>query len=147
MSDERLTIGELAKATGVATSALRYWEQLGLLSAPHRVAGQRRYSGSVITQVGLILVLREVGFTLREIRTLVVDRDSASWQELYRRKVAELDERISQAQSARTALAHGLDCAHDGGVFDCPNFAKGVSARLDGLSLREAHDRLHASQV
>jgi DNA-binding transcriptional MerR regulator len=147
MSDERLTIGELARATGVATSALRYWEELGLLSAPVRVAGQRRYPGSVRNQVGLILVLREVGFTLREIRTLVAHRDSASWQELYRRKLAELDERISQAQAARTALAHGLDCSHDGGVFDCPTFARGVSARLDGLSLREAHEQAHASQV
>lgn len=145
MSDERSTIGELARATGVATSALRYWEDLGLLPSPERVAGQRRYPGSATTQVGLILVLREVGFTLREIRTLVLDRDSVSWQELYRRKLAELDERISQAQVARTALAHGLDCRHDGGVFDCPNFAHGVAARLDGLSLREAHERVHPS--
>jgi DNA-binding transcriptional MerR regulator len=140
-----LTIGELAKATGVATSALRYWEELELLPAPERSAGQRRYPESALRQVGVILLLREAGFTLREIRTLVMAHadDPAAWQELYRRKLAELDERISQAQIARTALAHGLACPHDDGVFACPNFAAAVSARLDGLSLPEAHEHVH----
>ncbi|HEY2791353.1 MAG TPA: MerR family DNA-binding transcriptional regulator, partial [Micromonosporaceae bacterium] len=53
-----LTIGELAKATGVATSALRYWEELELLPAPERSAGQRRYPESALRQVGVILLLR-----------------------------------------------------------------------------------------
>src|SRR2546430_13539854 len=73
MSDERrteqLTIGGLARATGVATSALRYWEELGLLPAPARVSGQRRYPASAVELVGLILVLRDIGFTLRELKT------------------------------------------------------------------------------
>jgi MerR family redox-sensitive transcriptional activator SoxR len=145
MSDERLTIGMLARSTGVATSALRYWEQLGLLTAPVRESGQRRYASSAVRLVGLILLLREVGFTLREIRTLVADRaeDPVAWQELYQRKLVELDEQISRAQVARTALAHGLACPHDGGVFDCPNFTAAVSARLDGRPLREAHAQVH----
>lgn len=145
MTDQRLTIGALAKATGVATSALRYWEQLGLLPAPQRAAGQRRYPESAQRQVGVILLLREAGFTLREIRALVVAHaeDPAAWQELYRRKLAEIDERISQAQVARTALAHGLACPHEDGVFACANFAGAVSARLDGLPLRDAHEHVH----
>lgn len=145
MTDEHLTIGELATATGVATSAVRYWEQLGLLPAPRRVSGQRRYPVSALNQVGLILLLREVGFTLREIRTLVVAReaDPGAWQAMYRRKLAELDERIAAAQVARTALAHGLACPHGESVFECANFTAAVSARVAGLGLREAHERVH----
>ena len=67
--NEQLTIGELASRTGAATSALRYWEKLGLLPAPARVSGQRRYPPSSVKLVGVVLALRNVGFTLREVVT------------------------------------------------------------------------------
>ncbi|MFB9837787.1 MerR family transcriptional regulator [Actinoallomurus acaciae] len=138
--DERLTIGELARRTGTATSALRYWEELGLLPAPTRVSGRRRYPPSAAGLVGVILLLRDVGFTLREIKALIAARTSADggWRRLHRRKLAELDRRIARAQAARTAIAHGLACPHED-VFECPNFADLVAARLAGASLEEAH--------
>lgn len=141
MADEHLTIGALATATGVATSALRYWEQLGLLPAPTRVSGQRRYPESAVRMVGLIIILRDVGFALREIKEMLPSSTEApdAWQEQLKRKLAELDERISQAQVARTAIAHGLVCPHGEGMLECPNFNRIVSARLAGQSLREAH--------
>lgn len=140
MSEELLTIGELAHRTGVATSALRYWEELGLLPAPERVAGQRRYPPSAVSLVGEILIFRDVGFTLRELKTLMDLRTSAAegWRELHERKLAELDRRIAQAQAARTAIAHGLACPRED-VHDCPNFRRGVAARLAGATLEEAH--------
>ncbi|GAA3036541.1 MerR family transcriptional regulator [Streptosporangium longisporum] len=138
--DDLLTIGELAHRTGVATSALRYWESLGLLTAPVRVSGQRRYPPSAVELVGTILLLREAGFTLRELKTLLASRSSADdgRRELHRRKLAELDERIARAQAARTAVAHALACPHED-IFDCPNRARVVAARLAGSPLHEAH--------
>jgi DNA-binding transcriptional MerR regulator len=140
MPDERLTIGELARRTGAATSALRYWEELGLLPAPARVSGQRRYPSSAVESVGVILLMRDVGFTLRDIKALVAARTPAGgdWRELYRHKLAELDQRIARAQTARTAIAHGLACPHEN-VFACPNFTGAVTARLAGASLEEAY--------
>lgn len=140
MADERLTIGELANRTGVAGSALRYWEDLGLLPDVPRVSGQRRYPLSAVELVGTILVLRDVGFTLREIKALVASRSFAGdgWRESHRRKLAELDQRIAQAQAARTAVAHALACPHEN-VFECPSFAGVVAARLAGSPLGEAH--------
>jgi MerR family redox-sensitive transcriptional activator SoxR len=144
MADEkvatRLTIGELARATGVATSALRYWEELGLLPAPARVSGQRRYPPSAVGLVGLILSLRDVGFTLRELKALLGSRSGGvdAWRDLARRKLAELDDRIAQAQAARTAVAHALACQHDD-ILSCPNAASIVAARLAGAPLHEAH--------
>ncbi|KAB2384521.1 MerR family transcriptional regulator [Actinomadura montaniterrae] len=139
MADERLTIGEVADRTGVATSALRYWEEVGLLPEPARVSGQRRYPPSAVEQVGLILLLRDVGFTLREIKALVGARTSGGdRRELQRGKLAELDEQIARMQAAREAIAHGLACPHDN-VFECPNFAGVLAARMAGASLEEAH--------
>jgi DNA-binding transcriptional MerR regulator len=136
----RLTIGELASRTGVATSALRYWEQLGLLPAPDRVSGQRRYPSSAVVLVGEIVLLRDVGFTLREITELRTLRTSAAagWRELHERKLAELDERIAHMRAARTAIAHGLACPHDD-IHDCPTFARGIAALLAGATLEQAH--------
>ncbi|GAB2942418.1 MerR family transcriptional regulator [Nonomuraea fastidiosa] len=143
---EHLTIGELARRTGVATSALRYWEDLGVLPAPTRVSGRRRYPPSTVELVGLVLLLRGVGFTLREIATFLAARtsDGTGWRELYQRKLAELDHRIAQAQAARTAIAHGLACSHDD-ITGCPRFTSGIAALLEGASLEEAHERAHSA--
>jgi DNA-binding transcriptional MerR regulator len=66
MSERVLPIGELARRAGVAPSALRYWEDLGLLPAPARSSGQRRYPESAVALVGVLLLLRDVGFSLAE---------------------------------------------------------------------------------
>jgi DNA-binding transcriptional MerR regulator len=143
--DEQLTIGELASRTGVATSALRYWEELGLLPAPGRVSGQRRYPPSAVELVGVVLLLRGVGFTLREVKAFITARSPTGdgWRELYERKLTELDQRIAQAQVARTAIAHGLACPHKD-IFECANFAGGVTALLAGSSVEEAHSQIHS---
>ncbi|GAA3598970.1 MerR family transcriptional regulator [Nonomuraea rosea] len=142
---EQLTIGELASRTGVATSALRYWEELGLLPEPARVSGQRRYPPSAVKLVGVVLMLRGVGFTLREVKGFVAARspDSEGWRELYRSKLTELEQRIAQAQVARTAIAHGLACPHED-ILECSNFVSGVDALLTGCSLEEAHEKVHS---
>ena len=142
---EQLTIGELASRTGVATSALRYWEDLGLLPAPARVSGQRRYPPSAAGLVGVVLALRNVGFTLREVKAFIASRSLAGdrWRELYQHKLTELDQRIAQAQVARTAIAHGLACPHED-ILECSNFASGVAALLAGCSLEEAHEEVHS---
>lgn len=142
---ERLTIGELASRTGVAASALRYWEELGLLPPPARVSGRRRYPPSAVGLVGVVVAMRNVGFTLREVKAFVAARSPArdGRRELYRRKLAELDQRIAQAQAARTAIAHGLACPHED-IAECPTFAGGVAALLAGRSVDEAHEEAHS---
>jgi len=140
MSDRLLTIGELARRAGVATSALRYWEELGLLPPAARIAGQRRYPDSAAGLVGVILLLRDVGFTLAEQKAFMASRAVApgDWQLLARRKLAELDNQIAKAQTARQAINHALRCPHDD-ILDCPTFASVTAARLTGQPLRQAH--------
>ena len=59
-----MKIGELAKQSGLNASAIRYYETAGLLSPPHRVSGQRRYSGDALDRVLLIRFASEMGFSL-----------------------------------------------------------------------------------
>jgi DNA-binding transcriptional MerR regulator len=136
-----LTIGELARRAGVSTSALRYYEELGLLPAPARVSGQRRYPESAARLVGVILLHSDAGFTLAEQKALLIN-EASDRSRLMRRKLAELDEQIARAQAARDAIAHGLRCPHDD-ITRCPNFSAGITARLAGQSLSQSHQRLH----
>jgi DNA-binding transcriptional MerR regulator len=140
MADETLTIGELARRTGAAPSALRYYEEIGLLAPPVRVSGQRRYAPDAVGLVGAVLFLADVGFTLAEIEQLMAARatDPSSWRELARRKLAELDERIAEAQAARVAVEHALACPRDD-IVTCPNFQEVVRLRLAGKPLEDVH--------
>jgi DNA-binding transcriptional MerR regulator len=145
VSERTLPIGELARRAGVAPSALRYWEEFGLLPAPARSSGQRRYPESAVALVGVLLLLRDVGFSLAEQRAFVAARGAApdAWRRLARRKLAELDAQIANARAAREALAHALRCPHED-VRQCPTFRGLVAARLAGQPLRDAHAQAHA---
>src|SRR5487761_998508 len=93
-----LTIGELARRAGVTTSALRYYEELGLLPAPARISGQRGYPESAARLVAAILLYSDAGFTLAEQKALMASRaGTPGWRQLAHRKLAELDEQIARA--------------------------------------------------
>ncbi len=66
-----MTIGEVARQTGVRTSTLRYYEEIGLLPAPSRVNGQRRYDAGILQSLALIHVAQQAGFTVAEIQVLL----------------------------------------------------------------------------
>jgi DNA-binding transcriptional MerR regulator len=140
MSDQLLTIGELARRAGVAASAVRYYEAVGLLPTPVRVVGQRRYPESAVGLVGVILLLRDVGFSLAEQKALMAARAEGldEWRQLARRKLAELDDRIAKARTAHDAIDHALRCPH-GDILECPTFAGVVAARIDGRPIDQAH--------
>jgi DNA-binding transcriptional MerR regulator len=139
-----LTIGELARRAGVTASALRYYEELGLLPPPARISGQRRYPESAARLVAAILLYSDAGFTLAEQKALMAACDGTprDRRRLMERKLAELDEQIARAQAVRDAIRHGLRCPHED-ITRCPNFNAGVTARLAGQPLSRSHPRLH----
>ena len=134
-----LTIGELARRAGVTASALRYYEELGLLPPPARISGQRRYPVSAARLVGTILLYSDAGFTLAEQKVLMASRSGTrAWRQLAQRKLTELAEQIARTQAAREAISHGLRCPHED-ITQCPNFNAGVTARLNGQPLSQSH--------
>ena len=76
--DPPFTIGEVASRAGVAASAIRYYESIGLLPKPERESGQRRYDESVLGRLGFIGVAQAAGFKLPEIKELVGQIDGGS---------------------------------------------------------------------
>jgi DNA-binding transcriptional MerR regulator len=145
--DGMLTIGELARLAGVSASAVRYYEEVGLLPAPARISGQRRYPESAARLVAAILLYSDAGFTLAEQKALTSSRASTPGdrRELMQRKLAELDEQIARAQAAREAIRHGLRCPHED-ITRCPNFNAGITARLAGQPLSQSHQQLHGQR-
>jgi DNA-binding transcriptional MerR regulator len=105
---ELLTIGELARRTGVTTSALRYYDELGLVRPTRRVSGHRRYAVNAVAAVGVVRFLQEVGFTLAETRRLIASRKRSpvAWRALAVRKSEDLRHRIAREEAARQG-AHG----------------------------------------
>ena len=110
-----MTIGELASETGVASSAIRYYERRGLLEAPERVSGRRVYDAGAVEALTAIRVAKEAGFSLDEIERLFRGFDSkatpsARWRELADGKLAELDRRAAEIEHMRALLRRGLEC-------------------------------------
>ncbi len=111
---EALTIGEIAHLAGVATSTLRYYEEIGLLPPPKRVSGQRRYSRDVLQVLAVIQLAKDASFTLPEIRALLYGFDnrtpSERWKALAREKLAEIDAIIARTLEMKALLEEGLRC-------------------------------------
>ena len=110
-----LSIGEVAKRTGVRTSALRYYEEAGILPQPGRVNGQRRYDADSIHRIDVLRFAQQAGFTLEEIKTLFHGFGaetplSSRWRSLAKAKLSELDLLAKRIKSMKRALELGLKC-------------------------------------
>lgn len=113
----RMTIGQVAERAGLNTSHIRYYEEVGVLPAPERVSGQRRYGVDVLHRLAIIDVAQRAGLTLEEIRDLTgphsADTDvGARIRELAERKLPDIDGLIERAQAVRRWLqaASACDC-------------------------------------
>jgi MerR family transcriptional regulator, redox-sensitive transcriptional activator SoxR len=112
---DKLTIGEVARRVGLRTSALRYYESVGLLPAPHRVNGRHRYDESVLRTLAVIQIAQQAGFTVAEIRTLLHEfpantAPSVRWQSLATKKLDEVNALIERAMMVKMLLEQALRC-------------------------------------
>jgi MerR family redox-sensitive transcriptional activator SoxR len=116
VTDELLTIGEVAARAGVATSALRFYEANGLIHAERTLSGHRRFHREVLRRVAVIQVAQRVGLSLEEIRaalaTLPDSRTptAADWERLSRGWRARLDEEIVALVRVRDQLSSCIGC-------------------------------------
>ena len=109
------SIGEVARRVGLSTSALRYYETLGLLPPPERASGRRRYDEDALDRLAMIDVAQRAGFTLAEAKLLLdgLQADVApteEWRDLAQHKLSEVDELIARAQAMRELLQTWLRC-------------------------------------
>ena len=113
---ELLTIGEVSRRSGVASSALRFYEERGLLASERVGAGHRRYPRAVLRRIAFIVFAQRVGLTLDEIGTelakLPPDRAPArrDWLRLSSRWTARIDERIAELERLKRGLTECIGC-------------------------------------
>ena len=104
-----LLISEVARQLGLRPSAIRYYEQIGILPPARRIAGQRRYDASVIYRLAVVRRAQEAGFSLDEIRQLFFGFRkrmpiSERWKKIAETKLAELDAMIERIQTMKDLL-------------------------------------------
>jgi MerR family redox-sensitive transcriptional activator SoxR len=104
-----LTISEVAQQIGLRPSAIRYYEQMGILPPAERISGQRRYDKTVLYRLAVVQRARQAGFALDEIRTLFFGfrdgtRAETRWRKLADRKLSELGTIAEQVRSMQSLL-------------------------------------------
>jgi len=110
-----LTIGEVAERAGLRTSAVRYYEEIGILPPAERVNGRRRYGPEAVERLEVVRFAQSAGLSLEEIRVLFhgFGRDvppPQRWQDVATRKLRELDAQSARIERMRRVLEATLDC-------------------------------------
>jgi MerR family redox-sensitive transcriptional activator SoxR len=111
-----LSIGQVAERTGVATSALRYWEELGLITSDRTAGNQRRYDRATIRRVSFIRAAQRVGLSLDEIAAALTrlpqsrTPTASDWARLSRSWRPRLDEQIRSIEQLRDQLDSCIGC-------------------------------------
>jgi MerR family transcriptional regulator, redox-sensitive transcriptional activator SoxR len=123
-----MTIGTVSRATGVAPSAIRFYESEGLLPEAGRSAGKRTFTSESIDAIRVIRMARDLGFALSDVHLLLSGFSadtppSTRWRELADRKLAEVNAILQRATAMKGLLEKGLRCdclsVHDCLAYDC----------------------------
>ena len=114
-----MTIGEVAREAGLASSAIRYYEQVGLLPVPRRQSRQRRYDDEIIGYLEIIRIARNAGLSVKETRELMRAPEgtpAARWRALALRKRTEIETLEARMRTMKAELDANFRCA-------CPTLA------------------------
>lgn len=128
-----LSIGEVARQAGVAASALRYYEKSGLLPAPPRSSGQRRYAENVFGRIKLIRLTLAAGFTISETRTFLSGfaadtAPAARWRALAARKLDEVNALMERVRLMKSLLETSFQCRCPS-LSDCERYLGAASRK------------------
>lgn len=112
MTSAHLAIGEVERLSGVPATTLRYYDRIGLITPAGRVGDKRRFDPAVLRRLTAISLCTEAGFTLDEVRTLLLDDSDGrvASRELAERKLVELEDRRRQLDAAVALIERGMRC-------------------------------------
>jgi MerR family redox-sensitive transcriptional activator SoxR len=137
-----LTVGEVAERSGVAISAVRFYEAEGLIQSTRNAGNQRRFARETLRRVAVVKVAQRLGIPLASIREALKSLpegrtpNAADWNRLSARWRAELDDRIDKLQQLRNQLSTCIGCGCLS-LQDCP-----LRNPLDSLSQQGPGPRL-----
>jgi len=133
-----MDIGEVCERTGLRPSALRYYEDVGLISSLCRSGLRRQFAPEVVTQLALIQMGKSAGFSLDEISEMFGDNGQPDLpREALHRKADDLQRQIAELKAMREVIKHVADCPAPTHM-ECPTFRRLVTlaARRAGTSGR-----------
>ena len=105
-----MTIGEVAKRTGLAPSAIRFYEEERLIQPAGRRSGRRVFDERALAQLAVVELAKRAGFTLAEVRQLVTDFGKTRWRRLAERKLGEVREAARRLETMTILLEKLLGC-------------------------------------
>ncbi|GAA2786042.1 MerR family transcriptional regulator [Saccharopolyspora taberi] len=138
---ELLSIGDVARIFGVRTSALRYYEKLGLLVPAERRANRRFYGPDELRRLALIQLCQRTGqLSLDDVAALIEGSYAGAedlWRTVLLQQIARLDEQIERAHAAKEYLRHFAMCSYSHPISECPSLRE--SLENDVERKRAAH--------
>jgi DNA-binding transcriptional MerR regulator len=125
-------ISQVARQTGIATSALRYYEKQGLIASLNRRGARRIFAPAVIRQLGLIALGQAAGLSLEEIKLMLTPSGKVSIDRaLLSRKAEEIDARAKQLRAMSRGLRHAAACPAPSHA-ECPTFQRMLKRAASG---------------
>ncbi len=129
-----IPIGQAADRLGLSPSALRYYDERGLVSPPERQAGRRMYGPEELRRLAFIKIAQRLGLPL-DTAAAVLDASGPQWRQTVRQQIAELDQVIAQAQAAQTFLTHALNCPTNHPARECATMIATLDRLVDGTAV------------
>jgi DNA-binding transcriptional MerR regulator len=133
---EPIPIGEAAARLHMTTSALRYYDERGLVHPHQRRAGKRMYGADELRRLALIKIFQRLGVPL-DTAAAVLDAPSPQWRTVVSDQIAQLEDVIEQARGAQQFLTHALHCPTDHPARECPTMTGALDRLINGMTVEQ----------
>jgi DNA-binding transcriptional MerR regulator len=131
-----IPIGQAAARLGLRTSALRYYDERGLVCPPARAAGRRMYGSEELRRLAFVKIAHRLGLPL-DTAAAVLDAPGPQWRKTVREQIEQLDEMIAQAQGAQMFLTHALNCPTEHPARECTTMIAALNRLVEGTTIEE----------
>lgn len=131
-----IPIGRAAEQLGLSTSALRYYDERGLVCPPVRQAGRRMYGSDELRRLAFVKIANRLGLPL-ETAAAVLDAPGPQWRQNVRDQIAKLDNVIADARAAQNFLTHALNCPTEHPARQCATMIAALDRLVDGTTFDE----------
>lgn len=131
-----IPIGQAAARLGLSASALRYYDERGLVCPSVRQAGRRMYGPDELRRLAFVKIAHRLGLPL-ETAAAVLDAPGPRWRQSVREQIAELDAVIAHARAAQTFLTHAINCPTDHPARQCATMMAALDRLVDGATVDE----------
>jgi DNA-binding transcriptional MerR regulator len=133
---EHVTIGQAAELFGMRSSALRYYDERGLVRPSTRRGGRRMYGPDELRRLAFVRIAQRLGLPL-DTAAAVLDEPGPQWRDTVRRQIESLEEVIAQARGAQRFLSHALQCPADHPARDCPVMVGTLDRLVEGQTVEQ----------